>query len=134
MTRQIVLYFMIFLISLQSVALASDKHQVHQAGVSHVDEVIAKQHDHQGSEGKSRNSDFGVFIASHSHDHHDQSYDEAVVSDLDCHHCCHCHGVLHLIHDAHLPVSEPVTGSSTSPYHYTLILAATTPDLPPPIA
>jgi len=38
---------MIFLIGLQSVALASDKHQVHQAGESHVDEIIAETHSHQ---------------------------------------------------------------------------------------
>ena len=124
---------MIFLISLQSVALASNKHQVHQAGESHVDELIATEH-HHGKQAEPRNSDFGVFIASSGHDHHDQSYDEAVVSDLDCHHCCHCHGVLHLIHDAHLPVADVSTGNSVPAYHYSLTLAAMTPDLPPPIA
>ena len=133
MMRKVVLYFMIFLISLQSVALASDKHQVHQAGESHVDELIATEH-HHGALKQSDESDFGVFIANSSHNHHDQSYDEAVVSDLDCQHCCDCHGVLHLIHDAHLPLSDASTGNSVPSYHYTLILSAITPDLPPPIA
>lgn len=133
MKRNLVLYFMIVLICLQSVALASDKHQVHQAGESHVDEIIAETHSHN-TDNTPQAHDFGVFVAKSSHDHHGQSYDETVASDLDCHHCCHCHGVLHLIHDAHLPLAEGSVRNPVPPYHYALIMAASYPDLPPPIA
>lgn len=135
MKRNLVHFFMIFLIGLQSIALASDKHQIHQAGESHVDEIIAEDHFHHlNAADQAQTHDYGVFVAKASHDHHGQSYDESVVSDLDCHHCCHCHGVLHLIHDAHLPLTEGTIRNPVPPYHYALILAASYPDLPPPIA
>ncbi len=77
MIKQLIHYCLIAIILLQSVATVADVHQSHQSGAEHVS-------------------------FEHEHDEHGHSYtpgeaiDHTQSQELDCHHCCHCHGIVHL--------------------------------------
>lgn len=75
MLKRALTYFVLTLIVLQSVGATADAHQQHQSGVEHL--TFDESHQH--------------------HDQHNSSdLDTLSVEDssqnLDCHHCCHCHG------------------------------------------
>ncbi|MAM87201.1 MAG: hypothetical protein CME36_07820 [unclassified Hahellaceae] len=74
--RRFVSFFLAALIALQSVLAIADVHKAHQSGANH----LKFEHEHkvnnqpQLADAVSQNLEIGA------------------VSQLDCHHCCHCHG------------------------------------------
>lgn len=109
---------LVALIALQSVVAIADAHQPHQAGVEHL------EFNHDDDKNTVDNSQHLKKVAS-----------SPSIDQYDCHHCCHCHGVVHFFlatpslgFDASLLVQE-LTGYWAQ---YPSILIS--PDLRPPIA
>lgn len=76
MLRQYLAFLLTALIALQSVAAVADAHQFHQSGTEH----LTFDHDHSQLTDKLQPK-------------RQSKIDNPDVStNLDCHHCCHCHG------------------------------------------
>ncbi|MFT6551330.1 MAG: hypothetical protein ACJA1I_001370 [Zhongshania marina] len=74
--------FLIIIIMLQSLSALADMHQYHQADDQH------------------------QAVAEHIHQLDLSSLDSSVSDSLDCHHCCHCHGVTASV----IPPSDMIAG------------------------
>ena len=76
-------YFLLTLIAMQSVTVSADMHQNHQSGTKHFNFDV--EHNHQQT---SRSHD-GIYLESKV-----ESINKNHMDQLDCHHCCHCHGTV----------------------------------------
>lgn len=109
---------LIILIALQLVEPMADSHQSHQTGAQH----LAFEHDH--SQFNHENSPANE---------HSNLEDGHTDSSFDCHHCCHCHGLAHLLtSQAHF--TPTLLGNAISDYRFAYFSHRTTPDNPPPIS
>jgi hypothetical protein len=102
---------MIALIALQSLASVADIHGLHQSGLQHLN----FDHTHTSAHNLSENSD-------------------TQPCNLDCHHCCHCHGTVNVFLNASLAVLHPLQlAIGQTDYHISYTSYRPSPDNPPPI-
>lgn len=80
MFRHCCVLFLVVLIAVQSVVAVADVHKAHQSGTEHLN----FDHEHQ----KDSQTPLPEIVQ--------QPSDNNIVYQLDCHHCCHCHGASHL--------------------------------------
>lgn len=80
MCKRALTYFLLLLIALQSVVAIGDAHQLHQQGTEHLTFDETHQHD-----------EVQVFDILQDQKRYS---DSDPLDNLDCHHCCHCHGHL----------------------------------------
>lgn len=106
------------LIALQSVVAMADAHRFHQSGTEHLD----FNHKHELAEAASF-SDTELNAA------------DPVPSDtLDCHHCCHCHGMAHFFLGGSQNSLFAITlGNEVPDYRFAYHSYIGSPDTPPPI-
>lgn len=118
MVRKWLSYILATLIAMQSMMAMADAHQSHQTGTAHIE--FSAEHDHGLV-------DYEIPTQSQA--------DSFTAGQYDCHHCCHCHGVAHLIlaihnfgFDAFMLSHEPLIYGAQYPS------VSTSPDIRPPIA
>jgi len=118
MIRHAITYLMIALITVQSVVAVADAHQLHQSGTEH----LTFEHDHD------------QLIENLQPEQKINIDNPAGGTNLDCHHCCHCHGTGHIFFGS-APSSLPTTdlGSTLSGYQFHYSSYQGSPDNPPPI-
>ena len=120
MLKRVLTYFLLALIVLQSGMSMGDAHQLHQSSSEHVTFDEAHQH-------------LGV-LEVEKHDVKTLTTDTSASSTLDCHHCCHCHGMTCLYLGGHPDNLELTTlGKGSSDYRFIYHSFAGAPDNPPPI-
>lgn len=119
MIRHYLKYLLATLIALQSVVVMADVHQVHQSGVEH----LTLEHEHR------QNVQFQLTGVDR------QTQDPGSIEQLDCHHCCHCHGSSHLFFNGDQQSSDHVLlRDDVLEYHMDYRSHIAFPDNPPPIA
>ncbi len=120
MVKRLLQYCLIAVIALQAVGSVADAHESHQSGTEHVS--FEHEHDEHGH---------AVFPDQESPD---QDIDHTQPQELDCHHCCHCHGVHHHWLITNLSFSQPSIYKQTYSFqHYTLSPSPLDSILRPPI-
>jgi len=121
--RRYLSQLMITLIALQPVVSIADAHQFHQSDTEHL--TVEYEHTH---------SDVQPLVKADSIVP-DIVPDTADTSQLDCQHCCHCHGTgqvllaMNLVNSFNRQISR-----ITSLHHVTYLSYSITPDNPPPIS
>ena len=110
---------LITLVALQSVVAIADSHQIHQSGTEHLAHEYEQAHNFDQPIVKA------VSVAS----------DTADTSQLDCQHCCHCHGTAQAI----LAMDQTNAfinqiNKITSLYPFAYLSYSISPDNPPPIS
>lgn len=117
MLRRYLSHLLIALIALQSVVSFADVHQIHQSGTEHL------AHEYEQS---ILPTDPVVL---------DALSDTTDTSQLDCQHCCHCHGTVQVI----LTMDQVKSFNTqlnriTSLYRCAYLSLSISPDNPPPIS
>jgi len=110
---------MITLIALQSVVSIADAHQFHQSGTEHISYETVHSHD-----------DDQALVRAET-----VTPEAASASQIDCQHCCHCHGTGQVI----LAMNQVNSFNNqlskiSSLYRIEYLSFSTTPDNPPPIS
>lgn len=109
MLRSLLTFVMIALIALQSLASVADTHGLHQTGGEHLEHAHA----------------LSAKASTQPND---------VSQDLECNHCCHCHGTVHFFLDADVTTHLPqLLSTGQTDYHINYTSYHPTPDNPPPI-
>ena len=120
MIRAWLSYLLITLIALQSVVAVADAHQLHQTGDQHLD------FDHVDVHGSSHPDEHLIAEVQSS---------SAPNAQYDCHHCCHCHGVVQLGVPSSISNLDPaMSQQGISTVHFNYLTPALDPGLRPPIA
>lgn len=118
MIRHAITYLIIALIAMQSVVAVADAHQLHQSGTEHL--TFDHEHDqptvnYQAEQEIKTSATMGS-------------------TSLDCHHCCHCHGMAHFFLASGSDYMPEVDLDSTlSGYQFHYSSYQSSPDNPPPI-
>ena len=121
MNRQLLTFALAILIALQSVVAVADVHQFQQSGSEH----LTFDHEHQKAHSSPIPDDDKRWLESEK----SKSYQ------LDCHHCCHCHGSSHPFFLGRQDISASLYQKGAilgNPSHYRSHIAF--PDNPPPIS
>lgn len=119
MIRYAITYLMIALIAGQSVVAVADVHQLHQSGTEHL--TFDHEHDQPTYNTPRAEQEIKKNATSGS-------------TSLDCHHCCHCHGMANFFLGSgsdsmpDVDLDSPLSGYQ---FHYTSYQSS--PDNPPPI-
>jgi|GEM_PF-473218 len=116
MVRKWLTTMLVILIALQSVVAIADVHQTHQTGTQHL-EYDQDHRSHSASEKQTFEKDSNA------------------VSEYDCHHCCHCHGMAHFfLPSQNNSLDTPSSEQRILDFRLKYPSAFVTPDLRPPIA
>lgn len=118
MIRHAITYLMIALIAVQSVVAVADAHQLHQSGTEH----LTFDHEHDQP--------------THTPQVEQETKTNATLgsTSLDCHHCCHCHGMAHFfLGSGSDSMPEVDLDSTLSGYQFHYSSYQSSPDNPPPI-
>ncbi len=99
MLRKALTYLVLTLIVLQSAVAMGDAHQLHQSGAEH----LAFDETHQHENGNT---------AENLYDH-DTDSESSTSDNMDCHHCCHCHG--HFCFAVLISTDQVLVAKNTSP-------------------
>lgn len=132
--KRVSAYLLILLMTFQSLVVTADTHQLHQTGKEHIE--VDYNHSHAHNDMRNLNSHDAVSVMSSA------SGDTVVDADsashafnFDCHHCCHCHGVIHFfISGDHCELASTQDVASLQCYHFSVFSYHSSPDNPPPIA
>ncbi|GAB1266572.1 hypothetical protein [Aurantivibrio infirmus] len=121
----------------QSVSALADIHQTHQSGSDH----LTFEHSQELSSSLELKNNHQTEL-SDDLNFHDHQIDEPLAlhgdieqgdSLLDCHHCCHCHGVhVVMVLTDHLLIVKPVSISLQDFYHRGEYLSPIEPSFRPP--
>ena len=118
MINRAITYIVVVLIAMQSVVAVADIHQYHQTGSEH----LTFEHSHEHNESSSLSAQTVASI------------DITDSSVFDCHHCCHCHGVIHLFLGSGQNSSLSIKiAAEFFDYQISYSSFRTPPDNPPPI-